>query len=492
MKLKSNNILWLGALGLLLYALVFSIWTIWATETGNGDNAEHLHATWLVAYGNMPYRDFFQHHNPLLWYIFAPLVKHFDNLLELLDFAHTMGLIAGIATFFVVYKICTEFFASKLSALISILILCPPYYYVFCFNYNPDTFMALSYAIGIYFLFGYWRTKQQQRLCASFLCFLMAFLFTQKIIIPLFLLGIISLVIFYKLRVPLLDVVYALILPVLGSVVFVAWLYHNGALSQYWLSNYPFNVIMQKYYGFNKINVMDHEMLVFSIFSAIISVLLFFKSSNIFFKVVAILFAIELPLRCFYFSIAPYYMLPLMIYTVCLNSVLLERIMQKQSCALMVFLIVAAYYAFISTPKYLAHRGQDRSFARFLNRNVTPCDYVLSSYLGNQSIMSKDPYYYWAMLGHIDMAGEETGLAPRAPITDLVRAYLPKIVYGGAYKSSYAENHGYTEIIQQVAPEILEKYYISTPFSGFYLLKPEYRHKNCKYNSIKKGWYYVD
>lgn len=56
MKLKSNYpyyILWSTTIGLLLYTLGFAIWTIMATETGNGDNVEHLHATWLVANGSV-------------------------------------------------------------------------------------------------------------------------------------------------------------------------------------------------------------------------------------------------------------------------------------------------------------------------------------------------------------------------------------------------------------------------------------------------------
>ena len=46
--------------------------------TQNGDNIEHIHSSFLIAIGQVPYRDFFQHHNPLLWYIFAPLTKLFE------------------------------------------------------------------------------------------------------------------------------------------------------------------------------------------------------------------------------------------------------------------------------------------------------------------------------------------------------------------------------------------------------------------------------
>lgn len=44
---------------LIAFGIGFAVWTVFFTETGNGDNVEHIHATWLVAYGKVPYRDFF-------------------------------------------------------------------------------------------------------------------------------------------------------------------------------------------------------------------------------------------------------------------------------------------------------------------------------------------------------------------------------------------------------------------------------------------------
>ena len=63
------------------------------------------------------------------------------------------------------------------------------------------------------------------------------------------------------------------------------------------------------------------------------------------------------------------------------------------------------YYAVISVPSHVSARGQDRTFATYISQNVTPCDYILSSYFGNQAIRSKDIHYYWSMLGHIDIVG---------------------------------------------------------------------------------------
>ena len=129
---------------LVLYAILFMMWTVLYTETGNGDNVEHLHSTWLVYNNKIPYRDFFQHHNPLMWYIFAPLVGNITDIILLLDLAHAIGMIAGVITFIFVYKISSRFFASKIASITSILVLSPPFFYIYCFNFNPDTFMALK------------------------------------------------------------------------------------------------------------------------------------------------------------------------------------------------------------------------------------------------------------------------------------------------------------------------------------------------------------
>ena len=46
-------------------------------RTLNVDEFEHAHATWAVANGLVPYRDFFEHHTPWLYFAVAPLVARF-------------------------------------------------------------------------------------------------------------------------------------------------------------------------------------------------------------------------------------------------------------------------------------------------------------------------------------------------------------------------------------------------------------------------------
>jgi len=42
------------------------------------DEIEHLHNGYLVSIGKTPFKDFWEHHLPLIWYVIAPFF-HFGN-----------------------------------------------------------------------------------------------------------------------------------------------------------------------------------------------------------------------------------------------------------------------------------------------------------------------------------------------------------------------------------------------------------------------------
>ena len=41
----------------------------------DADESQHLHAAWLVGQGQVPFRDFWEHHLPLFYYLLAPLTR---------------------------------------------------------------------------------------------------------------------------------------------------------------------------------------------------------------------------------------------------------------------------------------------------------------------------------------------------------------------------------------------------------------------------------
>lgn len=48
----------------LLFCAGLLYWVVIYSGSGDGDTLEHVHSSWLVWSGKIPYKDFFQHHNP--------------------------------------------------------------------------------------------------------------------------------------------------------------------------------------------------------------------------------------------------------------------------------------------------------------------------------------------------------------------------------------------------------------------------------------------
>jgi 4-amino-4-deoxy-L-arabinose transferase-like glycosyltransferase len=89
------------ALLLILLAFVPRLWLL-QTRFFDRDEFEHLHTAWLTFEGYLLYRDFFQNHTPLLYFLLAPLFSVFDvtrDVKDALDLTFTarrlMWLFAG-------------------------------------------------------------------------------------------------------------------------------------------------------------------------------------------------------------------------------------------------------------------------------------------------------------------------------------------------------------------------------------------------------------
>ena len=78
-----------------------AFWLLYNHQPQTGDDIEHLHSAWLVHEGKIPYIDFFQHHNPLLWYLFSPLAGYFAYDLVLFDVVRIISTVVMFASLYV-------------------------------------------------------------------------------------------------------------------------------------------------------------------------------------------------------------------------------------------------------------------------------------------------------------------------------------------------------------------------------------------------------
>ena len=180
MQSKLSNIIFRA---LLIISAFFAILVYGITVHSNGDNIEHLHESWLIWKGLVPYRDFFQHHNPLIWYIFSPLVallinsKHIFMIFNIISVFITFGIVFYMAE---ILKKCG---VKNIFRIILGCIFLSSYSGLYSTDFRPDTLMYLFLFIGIDYLFRYLDENKLSSIVISFFSLFLSFLSSQKIIL---------------------------------------------------------------------------------------------------------------------------------------------------------------------------------------------------------------------------------------------------------------------------------------------------------------------
>lgn len=125
---------------------------IWAITSGiNHDESEHLHCIWMVSQGLVPFLDFWQHHSPLLWVIFAPLFKNITPSVSIFEWARALGAALFILSGLIGWRISKRIWKADFDPgvyLFFILCACIPGE---LFRLRPDIFMIFFLLLGINF-----------------------------------------------------------------------------------------------------------------------------------------------------------------------------------------------------------------------------------------------------------------------------------------------------------------------------------------------------
>jgi hypothetical protein len=208
----------------------------------NIDEREHLYSSYMIYNGYEPYRDFFQHHHPLLWYLFAPFLTWLKNSPEIWYVLRGLGVIINFGILYFIYKIAFFVGLSKKEALFSSLL-----YILFeavwrgGIEFRPDNLALLCFIAGIYYFFRYVKDNNFKRLIVSYILFLLSFMAMQKIVLSLFVMGNIILFLPRDNKNISLEI-WCLVVPLYGILGYVAYLYHIEALKDYFELNWILNL----------------------------------------------------------------------------------------------------------------------------------------------------------------------------------------------------------------------------------------------------------
>jgi len=461
--------------------------------TQNGDNIEHIHSSFLIALGQVPYRDFFQHHNPLLWYMFAPLAKLFAYNTVIAEVACFVSFLFFLKSLVYLYRIVTEFLGDKLWGLVAAAAVSVPGAKLYAVDLRPDNYMVLALMGGIYYYFSYLKAKKSFHLTVAFLWFFIAFMFAQKAIFPLALLGLTVLYFWYKKEIDSRALGKALVLPAIGALSFLFYLYHYDMVKLYYVSNYTFNLNLVAGFEMNRVVDMPRYMAAICLIGWVGAISALFVK-NRYLKIVAFMFVCEFFQRLFYFSPYSYYYWLMIYFAVLCGVPWLYRfnnynrlVITAVTFVLCYVLINAAniYYEFYKTGSH------EKYLPDFVTRQITPCDYVFNGDGMMYNIFAKDPAYYWQLLGQLDVVGEETGIQPKPDINALIKKYKPKFVFGKNYFNKFSSESGKRRIVHYVDEDLLNQYYEPTPFYPVYQLKAQYDKGRCRKNLLSGEWSYV-
>lgn len=489
------------AIGLLSFFLIFCAalmyWVIIYSGSGDGDTLEHVHSAWLVSRGNLPYKDFFQHHNPLLWYIGAPIVGMLEYRLVAVDCVEALSATVTLLMLFYICRIHKDFLCGALPGLIAAAFCALPHISLFNKEFKPDNYMAASLVIGIYYLLSYIKNKRLSNLTVSFLLFFAGFMFTQKAALILICAGMLILWLVKKKEMRMKDVLQCASLPILIYAAFLAFLWYEGVLEMYFKANFELNSRIPDVFYTRRFITPTFEMSI-PIFLSFYALLRCFYNGNVYIKVIGLLFIAEYIIRMYYFTPFVYYFSFLHAVSSIYAGVAVADIIKKSPVLVWLsvtyFLVLGGIYAKTYSRRITVGDSFKYGAAGFVLENTTPCDYVVNGYRIGYNLFNKDIDFIWNLKGQIDVIAATIGIRPLADLETLIRKHRPKIIYGKNYYDTYMAYRGYIDVypIHFISSHLLEEMYDPLDRDDLYILKPQYQKHDCRYNPRTKTFEYRD
>lgn len=478
----------------IIFGICAAFWILFYHQPKTGDDVEHLHSAWLVFQGKVPYVDFFQHHNPLLWYLFAPLMGMFAYNIIVFDIVRIISTLVMFITIYFAGRMAGKCICKdKYATLLSMAAVFPSYVVLSGQDFRPDNYMVCSFIAGLYYFLAYLENYRTRNLVISFFLMFLTFMFMQKSVFFLCVFGLIVLYLLYKKDIKLPDFTKALILPLIGVIWFVGWLFYHHMIELYWRANFIFNLYIPDVYD----SLVEPTKPSFYVLTAIafLGCCYFLWRGNKAARIVSILWISEAIQRFFYFSLDRHYYYFLDILDATLAGAFVFVIIKKWYWIAYLFmsLAIVGLLPFIT---YCRDYELDPGYHRYVTpkyvlEKVNKCDAVLNGYGLTYGIFTKDITYYWNLNGQLDVIGNEIGIAPLPNLDKAVEENLPRIIYTGPFLHEKMHKAGKDVPVHWIKPGIRDKYYEQWVFVNVFILKDEYQaRRRCRYDAKTKTWDY--
>lgn len=391
------------------------------------DTAEHIQASYLVSQGQLPYKDFFEHHNPLLWYLFAPIAKLFFQDITIFVVAKGIGVIGCLIIIWLSYKINVRFFNDKNSARLSVLILLSvPYLWKKIASLRPDIFMEISFLCALYCFFAYLEKPTARKLALSYFLLALSFLFLQKIVLIGAVFLFFNIYLLYVKKIRLSDFVYALGIGLIPLALFGTFLITNGFFYDWFYYNFEFNMLMTKYYS-GYISEYSALLPFMTLLSAIV-ILRYYTLQNMQACWVW-LYAFSL-ISIGIFAPHPQYYLMYWVFA----SVLLGRILSQSTyfkyiyILLIILFCVALHLSIPSERKRESFDTYKKSLSYLWNSSLTSPDDFLSLTKPTHNVFLPNSSFYWFGFHNVVIIDLLSNLERNLDLKDSLESKKPRLI----------------------------------------------------------------
>jgi hypothetical protein len=206
------------------------------------DEFEHIHSAWYILQGRTPYLEFFQSHNPTLWFLLAPFIHFFGEGITVLFVARTLMLLFLLGIVWSVRNLSLETGASTREANYAvILVLSCSLIVNKCLEIRPDIPQVFFGLLSCRYFLRYLKIKKARYLALAGFLAGISFVFLQKSLLLLVVVGISMAWLLWREEISW----GASILYVMGTLFPIAglalYLYSAGCFRDYILTNWILN-----------------------------------------------------------------------------------------------------------------------------------------------------------------------------------------------------------------------------------------------------------
>ena len=159
---------WLSRAATVLIVVALALRVPVIVNRGLGDDeAEHLHAAWAVAQGDVPYRDFFQNHTPLLYYAMAPVFRLMGEDLRVIYVGRALMFLCILLICLLLYRIARVCYDEVTGLLAVLLLSALLVWYPASDSFRPDLPQTLLVLLGLWHFMRAWARDSRLEMAAA-------------------------------------------------------------------------------------------------------------------------------------------------------------------------------------------------------------------------------------------------------------------------------------------------------------------------------------